>query len=89
MLIFALLAAAYFVFLALNAYVLELDWILLGVVGELLTLPMIAAVAVAFLYAAIRLLSSMPAVNHRLASAAVILFVLNCLIWGSFVFSPE
>lgn len=86
MLVFALLAAAYFAFLALNAYVFELDWLLLGVVAELLTLPMIAAVAVAFVYVVVRLLPPVPTAEPRLVSAAVILFVLNCLIWGSFVF---
>ena len=88
MLIFALLAAAYFAFLALNAYAFKLDWILLGVVGELATLPMIVAVAVAFVCAVPRLLSPAQAVNPRLVSAAVILFVLNCLIWGSLVSRP-
>lgn len=86
MLIFALLAAAYFAFLALNTYVFELDWILLGVVGELLTLPLIAAVAVVFVCAVVRLLLQPSPVNGRLVSAAAILFVLNGLIWGSFVF---
>lgn len=85
MLTFALLAAVYFAFLALNAYVFQLDWILLGVMAELLTLPMIAAVAVAFVYVVVRLLQPVPSAESRLVSATVILFVLNCLIWGSFV----
>ena len=83
---FSLLAAAYFAFLALDYYVLKLDSILLGVVRELLTIPLILAVAAAFVFSVLRLVSNRQSVNARMVSAALILFVLNCLIWGSFVY---
>ena len=83
---FSLLAAVYFAFLALDYYVFKLDWILLGVVRELLTIPLILAVAAAFIFSVVRLLSNRQSVNARMVSAALVLFALNCFIWGSFVF---
>ena len=86
LLAFSLLASAYFAFLALDFYVFKLDSILLGVVRELLTIPLFLAVAAAFVFAVARLLANRESVNVRNAASAVILFVLNCFIWGSFVF---
>ena len=83
---FSLLAAAYFAFLALDYYVFRLDSILLGVVRELLTIPLILAVAAAFAFSMVRLVSNRQSVNARMAGGALILFALNCLIWGNLVF---
>ena len=44
-------AAAYFGFLALDYLVLRLDSVMLGVVRQLQTVPMIVAVAAAFMFA--------------------------------------
>ena len=84
MLAFSLLASAYLGALALNAYVLKLDWVLLGVLQELLTLPTVAGVAAGFVFSAARLLTNRQAANAGSIGATLILFVLNCLIWGSF-----
>ena len=83
---FSVLASAYVAFLALDFYVFKLDWILLGVVRELLTIPLFLAVAAVFVFAVVRLLADRQSVNVCNASSALILFVLNCFIWGSFVF---
>ena len=85
-LVFSLWAAAYFAFLALNFYVFRLDWILLGVVQELLTIPLIVAVAAAFVFSVVSLLRNRTSLNACNVSSALILFSLNGCIWGSFVF---
>ena len=79
---FSLLAAAYFAFLALDSFVFKLDWILLGVIRELLTIPLILAVAAVFIFSVVRLLANRQSINARNVSSALILFALNCLIWG-------
>ena len=84
-LVFSLVAVAYFAFLALNFYVFRLEWILLGVVGELLTIPLIVAVAAAFVFSVVSLLGNRKSVNACNVSSTLILFSLNCFIWGSFV----
>lgn len=78
---FSLIAAGYFGGLAL-ANVLKLDWIWLGVLLELLTIPMIAAVAGMFVFAAVRLMINRKSINACNAGAALILLALNGLIWG-------
>ena len=83
---FSALASAYVAFLVLDFYVLKLDWILLGVVRELLTFPLFLAVALAFVFVVVRLLAKRKSVNVCNAASALILFALNCFIWGSFVF---
>lgn len=83
---FSLLAAAYFAFLALDYYVFKLDSILLGVVRELLTIPLTLAVSAAFVFSVVRLVSNRQSVNVWMVSGALILFAVNCFIWGSFVF---
>lgn len=83
---FSLLAAAYFLFLALNYYIFKLDWIPLGVVQELLTIPLMLAVAAVFVFSVVRLLSHRQSLNTSNVSSTLILFTLNCFIWGSFVF---
>jgi len=83
---FSLLAAGYFAFLALDYYVFKLNSILLAVVRELLTIPLILAVAAVFALAVARLLSNRQSVNAPRVGAALILFVLNCFVWGGFVF---
>lgn len=86
LLVFSVLASAYVAFLVLDFYVFKLNSILLGVVRELLTIPLFLAVALAFVFAVARLLANRDSVNVRNAASAMILFVLNCFIWGSFVF---
>lgn len=83
---FSLLASAYVAFLILNAYVFELDWIVLGVLLELLTIPALLAVVVVSVFVVVYLLANRKRVNVCNTSAALILFALNCFIWGSFVF---
>ena len=83
---FSLLAAAYFAFLALDFYVFRLDSILLGVVRELLTIPLMLAVAAAFVFSVVRLVSNRQSVNVCMVGGALILFAVNCFLWGSFVF---
>ena len=83
---FSPLAAAYFAFLALDFYVFKLDSILLDVVRELVTIPLILAVAAAFVFSVVRLLTNWQSVNAATVSAALILFAVNCVIRGSFVF---
>lgn len=83
---FSVLASAYVAFLALDSYVLKLDWILLGVARELLTIPLVLAVAAVFVFAVVRLLANTRSVNGWNAGSALILFALNCFIWGSFLF---
>ena len=83
---FSVLASAYVAFLVLDFYVFKLDWILLGVVRELLTIPLFLAVAAAFVLVVVRLLASRKSANVCNAASALILFALNCFIWGSFVF---
>ena len=85
MLAFSLLAAAYFAFLAADYYVFRLDSILLGVVRELLTIPLMLAAAAAFVFCVARLVSNRQSVNGWMVNAALILFAVNCFAWGSFV----
>ena len=61
---------------------IKLCWILLGVVRELLTIPLILAVAAAFIFSVVRLPSNRQSVNARMVSAALVLFALNCFILG-------
>ena len=83
---FSVLASAYVVFLLLDYYVFKLDWILLGVVRELMTIPLFFAVAMAFVFAVVQILTHRSSVNVCNAGSALILFALNCFIWGSFLF---
>ena len=83
---FSALASAYVAFLVLDFYVLKLDLILLGVVRELLTIPLFLAVAVAFVFVVVSVLANRRSVNHCNAASALIVFALNGFIWGSFVF---
>ena len=82
LLAFSLLAAAYFGFLALDAFVFRLVWIVLGVTRELLTMPLILGVAAGFVFSMIRLLANRRALNSRKIGTALILVAVNCLIWG-------
>ena len=86
LLAFSLLATAYFAFLALDFYIFKLDWILLGVVRELLTIPLFLAVAVVLLFAVVRLLTNRNTINTCSVGSVLLLFALNCLIWGTFMF---
>ncbi len=83
---FSVVAAAYVAFLVLDFYVFKLDWTLLGVVRELLTIPLFLAVAAAFVFVVVRLLTNGMSMNVCNGSSVLILFALNCFIWGSFVF---
>ena len=80
-------ASAYVVFLLLDYYVFKRDWIPLGVVRELVTIPLFVAVAVAFVFAVVQFLAHRSAVNACNAGSALILFALNCFIWSSFLWS--
>lgn len=82
LLAFSLLASAYFAFVALDNLVFRLEWVGVGVVRELLTIPLIVAVAAAFVFAAARLLVNRSSINACNVSAALILLTLNGLIWG-------
>ena len=79
---FSLLATAYFAFLALDTFGLRLDSIELGVVRELLTIPLILAVAAGFVYSVVRLARNRELVNARNVASALILLALNGFIWG-------
>ena len=83
---FSLLAAAYFASLVLDYYIFRLDSILLGVLRELLTIPLMLAVAAAFVFSVVRLVSNRQSINVWMVSGTLILFAVNCFIWGSFVF---
>ena len=52
------------------------------VLRELLTVPLIAAVAAAFVFATVRLFRNRPSINTCNVAAALILLALNGLIWG-------
>ena len=80
LLAFSLTAAAYVGFLALDYRVLRPYSVALAVVRELLTTPMIQAVA-AFVFVAVRLLLDRRRVTVVKAGAAKILFALSCLVW--------
>ena len=79
---FSLVAMAYFAFLALNTFVFRLDSILLGVVQEMLTIPLIVAVAAGFVYSVVRLARNRALVNARNVASTLILLALNGVIWG-------
>ena len=79
---FSLLAAAYFAFIALDNAVFRLEWIGVGVLRELLTVPLIAAVAAVFVFVTVRLFRNWPSINACNVAAALILLALNGLIWG-------
>ena len=81
LLAFSLTAAAYFGFLALDHLVLRLDSVALGVVRELLTIPMILAVVAAFVIGVIRQLRDRRRVTVVNVGSAAILFALSCLVW--------
>ena len=78
---FSLLATAYFAFLALDTFVFRLDWTVLGVVRELLTIPLILAVAAGFVFCVVRLATNRQLINARNVASALILLALNGLIW--------
>lgn len=79
---FSLLAAAYYAFLALDYLVFRLEWTALDVLRELLTIPLVLAVAVVFALSVLRLLANRRSINARKVGAALLLGALNCLIWG-------
>ena len=79
---FSLAAAPYFAFLALDYHVFKLDSILLGVVRELLTIPLVLAVAGVFVFSVVHVVKNRRLINACNVSSALILFALNCLIWG-------
>ena len=81
LLTFSVLAAGYFGFLALDYVFLRLDSVAFGVAVELLTIPVIVAVAAAFVFAVVRLLRDRRRVNAVNVVAATILFALSCLVW--------
>ena len=81
LLAFSLVASAYFAFLALDYHWLRLDSVALGVVVELLTIPLIAAVVAALVVAVVRLLRDRRLVNTASVASVVILFALSCLVW--------
>ena len=81
LLAFSLTATAYFGFLALDYLVLRLDSVALGVVRELLTVPMVVAVAAAFVWATVRLSRDRRRVTVVNVVSAAILFGLSCLAW--------
>ena len=80
---FAVLASAYVAFLAFNAYVLRLDWVLIGVAQELVTIPVILATAAAFGFAVHHVRANRTPVN---IASVLLLLVLNAFIWGSVFF---
>ena len=81
LLAFSLAASAYFAFLALDYHWLRLDSVALGIVVELLTIPLIVAVAAALVFAVVRLLRDRRRVNAATVGSVVILFALSCLVW--------
>ena len=52
-----------------------------GVVRELLTIPMIVAVAAVFILATVRLLRNRARVNAVNVGSTAMLFALDCLVW--------
>jgi len=82
LLVFSLLASAYFAFIALDNLFFRLEWVGVGVLRELLTIPMILAVGATCVVALARLLLNRSTFNACNAGAALILLVLNGLIWG-------
>lgn len=79
---FSVLALAYVAFLVLDFYVCKLDRILLGVMWELLTIPLFLAVAAAFVFVVVCLLANRKSVNVCNAASALILFARNCFHLG-------
>ena len=81
LLAFSLTAAAYFGFLALDYFILRLDFAGLGMVRELLTVPMIVAVFAALLFGVVRLVRDRRRVTVVNVASAALLFALSCLVW--------
>ena len=75
-------AVGYFGFLALDHHFLRLESVALGVVRELLTIPMLLVVAVMCVVAVVRLLRNRRLVNTVNVGAAATLFILNGLLWA-------
>ena len=85
LLAFGVLASAYFGFLVLDCCVLKLDMIWLGVVWELLTIPLVLVVAAAFVVSISRILQSKRRpVGASKVSAMLVPLALNCFVWESF-----
>jgi len=82
LLAFSVLAAAYFAFLALDSFFFRLEWIVLDVFRESLTIPLILAVAMGFVLSVLPLLTNRQSINTLNVGATLILLAVNCLNWG-------
>lgn len=80
--VLSLLASAYLAFLVLDSFVFRLEWLWLQGVRERLTIPLVLAVAVIFVFSVARLLANRRSVHARRVGSVLILLALNCLIWG-------
>ena len=87
LLILSIAVSLYFAFLFLNAYVFKFDNVFIGVVQELVTIPMLLALLFLFLFSIVRLYEDNFSVNKRSFWAFIILFFVSTVIFGSFVVS--
>ena len=71
----------YFGFLALDYFVLRLHLVPLGVVRELLTIPMIVAVIWVFVFAVVRMLRDRWRATMDNVGFAAVPFTIRCLVW--------
>jgi len=78
--------SVYFLFLFLNYHLFHLDFVLLGVVQELITISLMMAVVVVFAISLYRLIRHFSFQGY-LIWAAIILLACSAAVWGSLVFS--
>lgn len=77
--------SAYFLFLFLNYHVFHLDFVLLGVIQELVTLLLMMALVVVFAISLYRLIRHF-SFRGYLIWAVIVLLVCSTAVWGSLCF---
>ena len=87
LLILSIAVSLYFAFLFLNAYVLEFDNVFIGVIQELVTIPMLLALLFLFLFSVMRSLKDKFSAKRSSFWAFLVLFFVSIVTFGSFVIS--
>ncbi len=79
----SILISSFFLFLFMNANYFNINSILLGVVQELITLPMMLLLLILLIYTAFRLIKSKSKFDLKILTAFIILLVCTYYTWGS------
>ncbi len=87
LLILSIVVSFYFAILFLNAYVLNFNNVFIGIIQELVTIPMLLALLFLFLFSIVRLYEDNFSVKKRSFWAFIMLSVVGTVMVGSFLVS--